>query len=344
MSRPSLRPLERISTQTLLGIRFWDRLIEQPIAQGLQVMAQRVDGPTPTRRLGKPVLGRITPSGTVAFFGLSALERLPAGSETLDLSTLEPQYAAIDLVDLRGRYLPMSFVVQIPWPGPFLGELQPEDDASSSAAAEEDAAEDKKSWLTTPLLRPDFTKKEPLTDSDEKERSPGVYLWSAPTRIVPPGTTTIRAQLVLGAGDDPPPAAHALVEVVQSGDSMPPDFNYFGLADERGSLLLPLPYPPINNDFKLPPLATQTFNLTLRVYYDPARQQTLPGSAVPRLTTLLGQDQAASATSIGTHFDGAGLQTADSLAVALPFDQPLVLRTGLGSLETKTQESVLRLV
>jgi hypothetical protein len=78
---PVLRPLEQISTQTLLGIRFWDRMIESPVAQGLQVTAQRLDGAAATRRLGKPVRGRITPSGTIAFFGLSAAER-PAVEST----------------------------------------------------------------------------------------------------------------------------------------------------------------------------------------------------------------------------------------------------------------------
>jgi hypothetical protein len=323
---PVLRPLEQISTQTLLGIRFWDRMIERPVAQGLQVTAQRLDGAVATRRLGKPVRGRITPSGTIAFFGLSAAERPAVGAtELLWDNPPADQFAVIDVVDLLGRYLPMAFVVRLPQRGPFLGEEFPVTGAP---------------WLETPLLRPVPTPGE----------APGVYLWSAPTRNLPPGATALRAQLVVGDSNDPPPAAYALVEVAQPADEMASEFRYFGLADGRGNLLLPLPYPPIPNpdDLTFPPLAEQTFNLRVTVHYQPSAQEALPGSSVPHLTTLLSQDQAPEPVRIGTHFDAAapapGLQSVEQLAVTLPFDQSLVLRTAPGSLEAEERESVLRIV
>ena len=321
MIQPRLRPMEQISTQTLLGVRFWDRLSERSVNQRLRVTAQRVDAVTPTRRLGKAVLGRITPSGIVAFFGLSAAERPIAGATQLLWENLPTnQFVAIDVVDLRGRYLPMSFVVRLPQRGPFLGKEPPDGEES---------------WLETPLLRPVPTVGE----------APGIYLWSAPSRTVPSSATAIRAQLVVGEGENPPPAAYALAEVVQPADSMAAEFRYFGMADGQGTLLLPLPYPPIPNPvgMEFPPLAEQTFNLNLNIYYDAATQETLPGSSVPNLVTLLTQPLA----QIGTHFDAAEpavLQTVSSLAIDLTFDQPQVLRTALGSPDAATRESVLRIL
>lgn len=314
--QPRLRPLETLSTPTLLGVRFWDRLIQSPVAQGLQVTAQRVDAADPTRRLGRPVRGRITPSGIVAFFGLSAAERPLVGSVELLWDNPPPeQFVAIDGVDLQGRYLPLSFVARLPQRGPFRGTGE---------------------WLATPLLRPVLPEGE----------APGVYLWSMPTRTVPPGATAIRAQLVVGDGDNPAPAAYALAEVVQPADDMAAEeFRYFGLADERGVLLLPLPYPPVPDPEgpEFPPLAQQSFNLSLTIYYSAAVQETLPGSSVPNLVTLLSQPQ----VQIGTHFDDAeppGLQTVPSLAIDLTFDQPQVLRTAIGSPDAATRESVLRIL
>ena len=34
--------LERIATRTLLGVRFWDRLLNRPVVDGLHVRAQRL--------------------------------------------------------------------------------------------------------------------------------------------------------------------------------------------------------------------------------------------------------------------------------------------------------------
>jgi hypothetical protein len=259
----------------------------------------------------------------VAFFGLSAAERPPVGSsELLWENPPDNQFVAVDVADLQGRYLPMSFVVRMPHRGPFLGEEFPQ-----SAAL----------WLETPLLRPIPTAGE----------APGVYLWSMPTRAVPVSATAIRAQLVVGDGENPPPAAYALAEVVQPADGTTPEFRYFGMADDRGVLLLPFPYPPIPNppgeEMTFPPLAQQTFNLNLNIYYDAAAQETLPGSSVPNLVTLLTQSPA----QIGTHFDDSEspvLQTVSSLAIDLTFDQPRVLRTAIGSPDADTQESVLRIL
>ena len=155
-----------------------------------------------------------------------------------------------------------------------------------------------------------------------------------------------------GDDNDASPAAYALVEVMQPADEMASEFRYFGLANAQGTLLLPLPYPPIPNpnddDMVFPPLSEQTFNLTVAVHYRPSTQTTLPGSSVPNLVTLLNQDQATESVRIGTHFDDtapdAGLQSVERLAVALKFDEPLVLRTAPGSLDADDRESVLRII
>ncbi len=186
-----LEPLERNTTQTLLGIRFWDRLTNQVVAEGLQVKAQRLTSDR-TQRLGKPVMGKMTPSGAIAFFGLAA-EEIPTDTDG-EISTDSKhflwetiptkQWVAIDLVDRSRRFLPMSFVAQLPFRGAFRGQGD---------------------WLNTSLLRPEVGPNEAM----------GVQLWSASTRPAPTGFAVIRATILEGQSDDPKAARFALVRVRQ---------------------------------------------------------------------------------------------------------------------------------
>src|SRR5262245_28576070 len=110
----TLTKLERISSQTFLGIRFWDAIGARPIAEGLKVTAQRLSADK-TKRLGRLVVGRALPSGIIAFFGLSRQEKLKANVESQLWDVLPAaQDVVVDVEDLLGRYLPMSFFVQIP--------------------------------------------------------------------------------------------------------------------------------------------------------------------------------------------------------------------------------------
>jgi hypothetical protein len=306
-----LLPMERVTTHTLLGIRFWDRLTNQVVADGLQVKAQRLSADQ-SQRLGKPIFGRATPSGTIAFFGLTAGER-PIDP---DQSPWEPEVTkeavVVDLVDRWNRFLPMSFVVQVPFKGVFRGQ---------------------RDWLAsnTSLFRPEAIAEEAV----------GVQLWSAPTRPIPPGMAVIRAQIVIGAGADAPPAVNALVQI--RATASPADgFDYYGLTDDRGILLLPIPYPPIPDpstpETPYPPLGQQTFPLTLTVYHAPSLAQ-LPGSDRPDLEVVLSQPP----VDIAIHRTvGDRLEFQPSLVVNLQYGRPLILGTAL-SPSSPDVESVLRI-
>ncbi|HMR66534.1 MAG TPA: hypothetical protein PKE64_21175 [Anaerolineae bacterium] len=309
-----LQPLERLAIQTLLGIRFWDRVQRQPVSEGLRVTAQRLSADR-SQRLGRLVSGRPTPSGVIAFFGLAPEERVADDPAQQIWATVPAErLVAIDLTDRLDRFLPLSFVARLPLRGPFTGIGD---------------------WLTTPLLRP--------LPAEPGELF-GVDLWSAATRPAPADRAVIRARLVSGDSATPPPAAFALVAVNQVLAGPPPEapYHHFGLADANGSLLLPLPYPPVPepDDGDYPSLEQQVFNLEITVHYGPTT--TLPGSAVPNLETILNQP----AVAIGSHWDSSDppvLQTGPTLTASLQFGRPLILRTALGSPEAEEKEAVLRI-
>lgn len=302
----NLVPLERHTTQTLLGICFWDRLTNHVISEGLQVRAQRLSSDR-TRRMSRAVMGRLTPSGTIAFFGLVPEEvPSPGTNQQLWETVLAAQWVVIDLVDRLERFLPLSFVARLPWRGAFRGQGD---------------------WLSTSLLRPEPTVNEAI----------GVQLWSAPTRPIRPGMATIQTQIVVGDGADAPPAAYALVRVQQDST-----FDYYGLTDERGTLLLPMPYPAIPDpepaDQSYPPLDQQTFALNLTVYYTASRSP-LPGSEVANLETLLRQTQVNIAVRRNPD---STLEFRPNLSVNLRFGHSLILGTAL-SPSVDRRESVLRI-
>lgn len=311
-----LTPMERITTQTLLGIRFWDRLLDSAITEGLYVTAQRLS-PNRSRRIGRRVVGYSTPSGAIAFSGLADEEAVENDSSQQIWQTIPPnRLIAIDVVDRLRRYLPMSFVAQLPWRGLFRGRGD---------------------WLATPLFRP-------IPEDENDDR--GVFLWSDSTRPVPHGRTVILTQIVVGDGENPPPAAHALVEVTQTIDGVPsPElFQHFGLTNTDGILMLPVPYPPIPDPPGgiFPSLAQQTFTLTVTVRYSSVTQSTLPGSTIPNLETILAQPQ----VNIGTSWNSDEppvLQTSSTLTSILRFTQPLILRTAIGSPDDKKFEPFLRI-
>lgn len=303
--------LERVATQTLLGVRFWDRLLERPVTDGLYVTAQRIEhdgGGNPTRRLGRAVVGQAASSGVIAFFGLHLGERVsPDPAQQLWETPPAPSIVAVDVTDRQRRYLPMSFEVSVPLGtrGAFKGN--------------------------SALLRPAVPAGE----------EPGVYLWSAPARPALDGRAVICAQVVVGAGPQPAPAPYALVEISPAGGAV-----YSGLTDENGTLRLPMPYPPVpepGDDEDYPPLKNQTFALDVKIYYQANQQKKLPGSDVPAMAALLNQAQA----RIGTHWNSAhpaALQTRLTAGKTLRFGEPLILRTAFGSANAEKTESFLRIV
>jgi hypothetical protein len=303
--------MERLATQTLLGVRFWDDLTRQPVADGLHVTAQLLN-PAGTGRVGKKIAARRTQGGVFAFFGLLRAAEQPLAddpSQWLWHTTPAARQAVIEVEDVLRRYLPMTFTVSLPHRGVFRGRAD---------------------WVPRGSLRP-------ILPNDDKQ---GVFLWSSATRTLPGTFAAIRAQLVVGAGDSAPPAAHAFACVFLDEGSA---IHAAGISDETGALLIALPYPPIPqppDSAPYPPLAEQTFRLRLRIYYKPTEQVALPGSNVPSLPSIFAQAQA----RIGTVRRLAPLELGTQLALNLDlrYGQPMILRTRID--DPDGWESVLRIL
>jgi hypothetical protein len=95
-----------------------------------------------------------------------------------------------------------------------------------------------------------------------------VPLFSAPSRIVPGGIAAIRADLEDATTGQP--AAWAVLEASAAGAPV-----YRGIADERGRVVVFLPYPEVPWHGSSPPpgsqpLSSQTWQVTLTVRYSPA--------------------------------------------------------------------------
>lgn len=117
---------------------------------------------------------------------------------------------------------------------------------------------------------------------------PFVPLFSAPSRTTPEGMTALRAEMV-DSGASPlgqRAAAWAVVEAKAGDQPM-----VTGVADERGVLMLPLPYPkPVITLGSMAtgnvPLQDQTWTVTLTVRY---RRRTTPLPDLPNLYDVLSQ-------------------------------------------------------
>jgi hypothetical protein len=139
--------------------------------------------------------------------------------------------------------------------------------------------------------------------------------------------TAIYGQLVVGSAGQPPPAAFALVRVLDATGAA----HGSGISDQRGNLMLVMPYPALPEPAAAPPgpaLGRQDFQITLQVYSNPAELSYLPGCSVPNLETILGQSQASIALSRNTDPNGYHLSTAAELPLTLRFEIAPILRTG----------------
>lgn len=145
---------------------------------------------------------------------------------------------------------------------------------------------------------------------------PGVPLFSAPGRILPGGLAGVRADLWDLHADAP--AAWAVLEVTAA-----PGATVRGVADERGCVLVPLPYPEPPWQTGSPPptavaLSAQSWTLDLAVRYQAGGVGTDPG-APPDLCAVLSQPPA---TALASLSPPVTLTTAP-----LSFGQPLSLST-----------------
>ena len=184
----------------------------------------------------------------------------------------------------------------------------------------------------------------PRQGAPRKEKT---ELRSMATRVVPPGSAVIRAQIVTGSEDDTKPAAYALVKVRSRNNSASPPFEYYGMADKRGILALLLPYPVVSGLSQPPSLAQQTFPLAAEAFYRqppaPSAGQSTPDAAldpeplhvdskVPDLAELLSQPQ--------VHIVKNGVRSPSmTLDIELEFEVPYVLKSNA----SPGQDSVLRI-
>jgi hypothetical protein len=154
----------------------------------------------------------------------------------------------IEARDLRHRYLPLVFGVNVPFKGVF----------PTSA-------------IVSPL----------------SGNPSGCYLFAAPTRRVLGGEAALRA--TLWDISDEQPAAYAVVEAQVEGKT------WYGIADERGSVIVPFPCP----EFMVPETLSspqepvqQKWQVRVRVKYEPGRLLRLEGSDTPTIRSIFDQERA----------------------------------------------------
>lgn len=120
----TLEPLEKVSQYTALGIRFWDLARDVAVTHGLEVTARPTGQPQLERRAFQ------TLSGIYAFRGLPGLRaieasdpELPPGDHPLPGSVTAPFVVTVH--DRLGRFLPVTFEVNLPFRGVYPGEPLP---------------------------------------------------------------------------------------------------------------------------------------------------------------------------------------------------------------------------
>jgi hypothetical protein len=169
----------------------------------------------------------------------------------------------------------------------------------------------------------------PHASSPPEVDVPGVPLFSAPSRPLPPGLAAVRADLWDRTLDAP--AAWAVLEVTPAGAP-----TARGIADEQGRVVVLLAYPEPHWPGSSPPpgsraLAAQTWSLQLGVRYDPAgASPPLPHPAsgvAPDLCAVLGQGAATllEALSPATPLTGATLAFGRQLTLRTPGSSVLLV-------------------
>jgi hypothetical protein len=290
-----LRPLERFSVFTPLGIHFWDPARNTPVSDGLQVTARPEAAPGPVVHAFR------TGSGVYAFRGLPGLRRVeyPMDEEqTFDASPPETRPFIIEVTDRKARFLPLVFRVELPLP--YTGIYRPTANGS------------------------------PPVDGNAR-----FYLFSAPTRTPSPGLAVVRAHMVEHEVTSPPvdasgrsPARHAVLEVEIDGKA------WFGIADDEGRVAVFFPYPTFFGSlFNSPPgtggLITsppgippteQEWELTVRVRYSSGLTPA-PFSRFPKLVSIWNQPT-------GRVWPTEAGPPVDQWPQQLRYGQELVLRSG----------------
>lgn len=107
---------ERLSCVTLLGLRFWDVALSEPVTSGLRVSASPKGRPSPA------VAATSTRSGAYAFMGLPGLRDLEFGAGDAaywQASANVQREFTVRVTDGEGRFSPLRFDVRAPSRGFF---------------------------------------------------------------------------------------------------------------------------------------------------------------------------------------------------------------------------------
>lgn len=244
----SVAILERHEVFTVFGMRLWDPATDRQIEDGLEVIAWPATRPNARVRA---VRGR---SGAYSFAHLPGLREIEYRLEPLDpASPPLVQEFIVAVTDLRDRFSPIAFSVDLPLP--YAG-------AYLSGA--------------------------PHSPADAAPR--GVHLFSAPARPLPPGFTAVRGQL-LREGDRLP-AQNALVRVTTEDGALwfglsDADGRF---AVVMPYPVLPHGFggsPPAAGSA---PLHETLWHVDISVDYAPGQHVPLPGTDRPDLISILIQD------------------------------------------------------
>ena len=104
---------EEITLFTPLGIRFWDRVQNRQISNGLIVTARSEDNNSPVTQAFR------TASGIYAFHGLPGLHDAEYPDENFDFDTYPTRRFFIEVIDMQQQFLPVIFSVRVPMKGIF---------------------------------------------------------------------------------------------------------------------------------------------------------------------------------------------------------------------------------
>jgi hypothetical protein len=256
MRRPKFQRLETVTRVAPLGVRFRDVVTDTLIGDGLSVNVYPASSPA---RRAAALANR---SGVYVVHhapGLRAFEQ-GAGDSAFWADATTPVPFVVEVEDLERRFLPFSFVAELPFKGLY-------------------------NW-TSPL------DPAPASPPDPPRNVP---LYSAPTRRVPAGMAVVRAELrdpILDA-----PAAWAVVEARLEGQMLARGFSD---ERGRLALIFPHPaplkFPPVSPPdsppaAQGPPLMQQEWHVTLSAAYAPQSPPSPPAAEAqaPDLRATLAQ-------------------------------------------------------
>lgn len=280
-----MRVLEELEVFTPLGLRFWDGTFDRAIVDGLEVRAW------PAQRPAKLCRATRTRSNVYTFRwlpGMRPIEHKRPDPDFFDGSPQRRRAFVVAVEDVHERFLPVAFTVELPLPyrGVFLARTE---------------------------------------SSPVEPAPPGVYLFSSPTRSL--GERLIAVRGTLRDADRGGPAAWAMVRV-----DAPHGRVFHGLADAKGRFAIAFPYPSLAEGFggspasfgNGTPMGERGWDITVRVFYEPARLTHVPGTSIPEYRSILDQRQGGLWNTLPSPSDAPQPER----GLRLSFGQPLVLRTG----------------